>query len=60
MLRQAWNEYRGWAKWARDLQASRWNLAALVCVIIAAVCGAATMFFRQPGCRLIQSLRFRP
>ena len=47
MLRQAWNEYRGWAKLARDLQDAtrRWNLAALVCVVIAAICGAATMLF---------------
>ncbi len=44
MLRLAWNAYRGWAKRARELQAAaeRWNLLALVCVVIAAVCGAAT------------------
>jgi hypothetical protein len=40
----AWNAYRGWAKRARDLQADagRWNLAALGCIVLAAVCGAAT------------------
>ena len=44
MLRLAWNAYRAWAKQARDLQAGagRWNLAALVCIVLAAVCGAAT------------------
>jgi len=49
MLKQAWNDYRGWAKCARDLQAAtrRWNLAALICVVIAAICGAATILF--PG-----------
>jgi hypothetical protein len=42
MLRQAWNAYRGWAKLARDMQAQtqQWNLAALCCVIAAAVFGA--------------------
>jgi hypothetical protein len=42
MLRQAWNAYRGWAKLARDLQSEtqRWNLAALILVIAAAVFGA--------------------
>jgi Protein of unknown function (DUF4231) len=44
MLRMAWNAYRGWAKRARDLQAGagRWNLLALVCIVLAAVFGAAT------------------
>jgi len=43
MIDEAWNEYRGWAKRARDLQAStnRWNLYALVCAALAAACGAA-------------------
>ena len=43
MLRQVWNAYRGWAKLARDMQTAtrRWNLAALYCVIAAAVFGAA-------------------
>jgi hypothetical protein len=42
MLRQIWNAYRGWAKLARGMQSStqRWNLAALCCVIAAAVFGA--------------------
>ena len=46
MLDFAWDLYRGWAKRARTLQASadRWNLAALVFVGLAAVCGAATEF----------------
>ena len=39
MLRQVWNAYRGRAKIARDMQTGtrRWNLAALYCVIVAAV-----------------------
>lgn len=47
MLRQAWNDYRGWAKCARDLQTAtgRWNQAALVLVAVAAICGAATTWF---------------
>jgi hypothetical protein len=42
MLRQVWNAYRGWAMLARDLQSDtrRWNLAALLFVIAAAVFGA--------------------
>jgi hypothetical protein len=42
MLRQSWNAYRGWAKVAGDMQTGtqRWNLAALYCVIAAAVFGA--------------------
>ena len=42
MLRQVWSTYRGWAKLARDLQAGaqRWNLAALLLVIAAAIFGA--------------------
>jgi SMODS and SLOG-associating 2TM effector domain 1/SMODS and SLOG-associating 2TM effector domain 3 len=45
MLRIAWIRYRGWARRARDLQAGaeRWNLLALVLVVVAAVCGAATL-----------------
>ena len=44
MLTMAWNAYRGWAKRARELQAAagRWNLVAIVCIVVAAVCGAAT------------------
>lgn len=44
MLTMAWNTYRGWAKRARKLQAAAgwWNLIALVCVALAAICGAAT------------------
>jgi hypothetical protein len=42
MLRQVWNAYRGWAKLAQDMQTRtrRWNVAALYCVIAAAVFGA--------------------
>jgi hypothetical protein len=42
MLRQVWNTYRGWGKLAGDLQSGtrRWNLAALYCVMAAAVFGA--------------------
>ena len=42
MLRQVWNAYRGWAKLAQDMQTRTywWNLAALCCVIAAAVFGA--------------------
>jgi hypothetical protein len=42
MLRQTWNAYRGWAKLARDLQnaTTRWNLAAVLFVIAAAIFGA--------------------
>lgn len=41
--RQAWNDYRGWAKYARDEQAStwRWNVCALVCTVLASFFGAA-------------------
>jgi hypothetical protein len=44
MLKMAWEAYRGWAKRARELQAAagQWNRLALACVILAAVCGAAT------------------
>jgi len=40
---QAWNEYRGWAKRSRELNAStqRWNIAALSCTVAAALLGAA-------------------
>ncbi|HKI14046.1 MAG TPA: DUF4231 domain-containing protein [Roseiarcus sp.] len=45
MLRQTWNAYRGWAKFARDQQAAtqRWNLAALLFVIAAALLGAVSV-----------------
>ncbi len=51
MLKQAWNDYRGWAKRARDLQAATWwwNVAALACAVIAAICGAATTLFPDSG-----------
>ena len=44
MLRQVWNAYRGWAKRARDQQTQtrRWNQAALICVVAAAIFGALT------------------
>jgi len=43
MIEEAWNEYRGWAKRARALQTSsrRWSRAALVCVGLVAIFGAA-------------------
>jgi conflict system pore-forming effector with SLATT domain/uncharacterized protein DUF4231 len=47
MIEQAWNEYRGWAKRARSLQAGadRWNLWALVALVTTGVLGAASGFF---------------
>ncbi len=47
MIEQAWNEYRGWAKRARSLQAKtgRWNSWALVAVIVAALAGAAASYY---------------
>ena len=47
MLNQAWKDYQAWAKLARDMQAAtgQWNLAALPCVVAAAICGAATTLF---------------
>jgi SMODS and SLOG-associating 2TM effector domain 1/SMODS and SLOG-associating 2TM effector domain 3 len=50
MLRQVWNAYRGWAKAARDLQSAtqRWNLAALLLVIAAAVFGALAAVTSDP------------
>ena len=50
MLRQAWNDYRGWAKLARDMQARTnwWNLAALCFVIAAAFFGAVASVAPEP------------
>jgi hypothetical protein len=47
MIEQAWNEYRGWAKRARSLQANkdRWNFWALVALVATGVLGAASGFF---------------
>ncbi len=47
MIEQGWNEYRGWAKRARSLQASadRWNFWALVALVTTGVLGAASGFF---------------
>ena len=47
MLNQAWKDYQAWAKLARDLQVAtgRWNVAALFCVAVAALCVAATTLF---------------
>ena len=47
MIEQAWDEYRGWAKRARSLQAKtgRWNFWALIAVIVAALAGAAASDF---------------
>jgi SMODS and SLOG-associating 2TM effector domain 1/Protein of unknown function (DUF4231) len=47
MIEQAWNEYRGWAKRARSLQANanRWNFWALVALVATGALGAASGFF---------------
>ena len=47
MIEQAWNEYRGWAKRARSLQATsgRWNAWALMALVATGVLGAASAFF---------------
>ena len=47
MIEQAWNEYRGWAKRARSLQAKagRWNLWAMIALVATGVLGAASGFF---------------
>ena len=46
MIEQAWNEYRGWAKRARSLQASadRWNFWAMAALILTAFLGASATF----------------
>ena len=46
MIEQAWNEYRGWAKRSRSLQANadRWNFWAMVALVATGVLGAATGF----------------
>jgi hypothetical protein len=46
MIEQAWNEYRGWAKRARSLQANadRWNFWAMVALIATGALGAASAF----------------
>jgi hypothetical protein len=43
MIDTAWDEYRGWAKRARELQSSsqNWSKAALACAAAAAILGAA-------------------
>jgi hypothetical protein len=47
MIEQAWNEYRGWAKRARSLQANtdRWNFWGMVALVATGVLGAASGFF---------------
>jgi SMODS and SLOG-associating 2TM effector domain 1/Protein of unknown function (DUF4231) len=47
MIEQAWNEYRGWAKRARSLEAKagRWNLWAMIALVATGVLGAASSFF---------------
>ena len=55
MIEQAWNEYRGWAKRARSLQAraGRWNLWAMIALVATGVLGAASGFFgSDPANRL--------
>ena len=46
MIEQAWNEYRGWARRARSLEAKtgRWNFWAMAALIATGVLGAATGF----------------
>jgi hypothetical protein len=43
MIETAWNEYRGWAKRARDLQeeSRRWATCAMLLAVLAAILGAA-------------------
>lgn len=43
MIDESWNEYRGWARRARTLQASarRWSRVSFVCAGLAAILGAA-------------------
>jgi hypothetical protein len=55
MLRKAWNDYRGWAKLARDMQARTtwWNRAALCFVIAAAIFGAAASVAPQSWSALV-------
>jgi SMODS and SLOG-associating 2TM effector domain 1/Protein of unknown function (DUF4231) len=47
MIEQAWNEYRGWAKRARSLQANagRWNRWAMIALVVTGVLGVASGFF---------------
>ena len=51
MIEQAWNEYRGWAKRARSLQAKtdRWNFWAMAALILTAFLGAAATFVETYG-----------
>ena len=51
MIEQAWNEYRGWAKRARSLQASAdgWNMWAMIALIVTAFLGAAATFVGTYG-----------
>lgn len=44
MLTEVWDQYRGWAKRAREWQVEsrRWNTAVFLCTIIAAILGAAS------------------
>ncbi|HTG44856.1 MAG TPA: DUF4231 domain-containing protein [Verrucomicrobiae bacterium] len=41
MIETGWDEYRGWAARARQLQANlrKWNVASLVCIVAAAIFG---------------------
>jgi hypothetical protein len=43
MIEEAWNEYRGWTRRARTLQASarRWSSVSFGCAGLAAILGAA-------------------
>ena len=46
MIERAWNEYRGWAKRARSLQAKadRWNVWAMIALIVTGGLGASATF----------------
>ena len=47
MIEQAWNEYRGWARRARSLEAKtgRWNVWAMVMLVATAFLSAASGYF---------------
>ena len=53
MIEQAWNEYRGWARRARSLEAKtgRWNVWAMAVLVVTAFLSAASGYLSadQPG-----------
>ena len=60
MIENAWDEYRGWAKRARELQAAsrRWNTTAMILAVLAATfgCAAGQMPFGSIWGRVLSSL----